>query len=273
MSERVSLPPNLLVNFEAALYCLSRESVAMVTDFDGTLSEFVPVLESAVIHPDILPPLSHLARKLSLTAVMSGRAARDVERRVGIEGVVYVGNHGAERIIDGVLRAAAEAKAEESDLQAWLERLADVADAPDLVLENKRYSASLHYRRTPDVEGVVERLRTAIEDFPDTGEFEFFWGNKILEIRQRDGVDKGAALGSLIDGWRPSFVMFLGDDTTDVDALRTLRERRASGDVRGIGIAVIQDGTPASVLESADFSLNGVPEVAEFFMRLASVFD
>ena len=63
-------------------------------------------------------------------------------------------------------------------------------------------------------------------------------------------------------------VIFLGDDTTDADALQVLRERKASGAVGGFGVAVIQDGTPDSVLESADYSLNGVPEVAEFLSRL-----
>ena len=91
-----------------------------------------------------------------------------------------------------------------------------------LVLENKRYSASLHYRRATDEAGVVERLRAAVEAMPDTGDFELFWGNKILEIRRRNGVDKGVALGRLIDAYHIDGVIFLGDDTTDADALRVL---------------------------------------------------
>ena len=268
MSRGVELPPNLLENFEHAIGGLTSDGVALVSDFDGTLSEFVPVLENAVIHPDVLPSLCRIARKLSLTAVMSGRAARDVERRVGIDGVVYVGNHGAEWIVDGVLSAIDGAEGAESQLQGLLEVLAVAADDPGLVLENKRYSASLHYRAAVDEAGVVERLRVAVDDMPDLGGFEFFWGNKILEIRRRNGVNKGIALGRLVDESRPNCVIFLGDDTTDADALRVLRERRASGDIEGVGIAVLQDGTPDSVLEYADYSLNGVPEVAAFLSRL-----
>ena len=271
VSRAANLPPDLLENFDAAVGCLSLESLALVSDFDGTLSEFVPVLENAVIHPDVLPPLQRLSSSLSLTAVMSGRAARDVERRVGIEGAVYVGNHGAEQIAGGVVCAVAGAEAAESDLQEWLERLADAADDPGLVLENKAYSASLHFRRARDEVGVAERLQTAIAGFPGTGEFEFYWGNKILEIRRSNGIDKGVALNRLIDEWRPDCMIFLGDDTTDADALRVLNKRRASGNIGGFGVAVIQDGTPMSVLESADYSLNGVSEVAEFFRRLAAV--
>ena len=268
MSRGVELPPSLIENFDDAVGVVSRDGVALVTDFDGTLSEFVPVLENAVIHPDVPLPLCRLAARLRLTAVMSGRAARDVERRVGIDGVVYVGNHGAEWIVDGALNAAEGTEAAEMLLQELLETLADAADDPGLVLENKRYSASLHYRAAADEAGVVERLRAAVGDMPDLGGFELFWGNKILEIRRRNGVNKGVALNKLMRDWEPDYVIFLGDDTTDADALRVLRDLRASDNVDGLGIAVIQDGTPDSVLKNADFSLNGVPEVAAFLNLL-----
>ena len=273
MSDNALLPPNLLANFEAACAGLRRDRLGLVLDFDGTLSEFVPVLENAVIHPDVVPPLGKLAERLALVGVMSGRSARDVERRVGIEGIVYIGNHGAEQIVGGMLSASEGAEEAESFLQGILESLADAAHDSGLVLENKRYSASLHYRRATDEAGVVERLRAAVETMPGTGDFELFWGNKILEIRRRNGVDKGVALGSLIDAYHIDGVIFLGDDTTDADALRVLRQRRASGEIGGLGVAVIQDGTPASVLESADYSLAGVPEVAEFLRRLDEYVD
>jgi len=268
VSRPVSIPPNLLANIEAAIEGLTLESLGLVLDFDGTMSEFVPVLENAVILPDIVPSLRRHAERLALVAVMSGRAARDVERRVGIEGIVYVGNHGAEFIADGAVCAAENVSDAEHELQAWLETLARAANDGGLVLENKRFSASLHFRQATDEEGVVERLKLALESMPDMGDFEVFWGNKILEIRRRDGVDKGVALDRLISDWCPSSVIFLGDDTTDADALRVLRQRRDAGKISGLGIAVLQDGTPESVLEYADYSLDGVPEVAAFLSRL-----
>ena len=270
MSDTVPLPPNLLKNFETACADLRRGGLGLVLDFDGTLSEFVPVLEYAVIHPDVVLPLRQLTSRLALVGVMSGRSARDVERRVGIDGIVYIGNHGAEQVVDGTLSVARGTEEAESFLQGILESLADVADDPGLVLENKRYSASLHYRRAEDEAGVVERLRAAAKAMPDLGDFELFWGNKILEIRRRDGANKGVALDGLMRDRRLGSVLFLGDDTTDADALQVLGERKASGAVGGFGVAVMQDGTPTSVIESADYSLDGVPEVAVFLKRLAS---
>ncbi len=268
MSATVLLPPNLLENFETACAGLRRDRLGLVLDFDGTLSEFVPVLENAVIYPDVVLSLRQLTNRLALVGVMSGRSARDVERRVGIEGIVYIGNHGAERIVGGTLSAAEGVEEAEFFLQGILESLADAADDPRLVLENKMYSASLHYRRATDEGGVVERLHAAAEAMSDLGDFELSWGNKILEIRRRNGTNKGVALDGLMRDRHLGSVIFLGDDTTDADALQVLRERKASGVVGGFGVAVIQDGTPDSVLESADYSLNGVPEVAEFLSRL-----
>ena len=268
MSGGVSHPPNMLEHFEAALGGLARDRLGLVLDFDGTLSEFVPDLDKAVISGDVVSPLRGLASKLTLTAAMSGRAARDLEQRVGIDGLVYIGNHGAERIVDGALSVAEEAESSESDLQALLERLGSAANDPGIVLENKVYSASLHYRRASDEAGVTGRLRSALGDMPKSDDLEFFWGNKILEIRRRNGVNKGVALDRMIREWRLGGVIFAGDDTTDADALRVLQQRKASGEVCGLGIAVIQDGTPSSVLDNADCSLNGVPEVATFLSRL-----
>ena len=268
MSRGVSHPPNMLEHFEAAFGGLTRDRLGLLLDFDGTMSEFVPDLDKAVISCDVFPPLQGLASKLTLTAAMSGRAARDLEQRVGIVGLVYIGNHGAERIVDGALSVAEEAESSESDLQALLETLGSAANDPGIVLENKAYSASLHYRRAFDEVGVLERLRSALGDIPKSEDLEFFWGNKILEIRRRNGVNKGIALDRVIREWRLGGVIFAGDDTTDADALRVLQQRKASGEVGGLGIAVIQDGTPASVLDNADYSLNGVPEVATFLSRL-----
>ena len=88
MSRGVCHPPNMLEHFEAALGGLTGNRLGLVLDFDGTLSEFVPDLNKAVISCDVVPPLQGLARKLTLTAAMSGRAARDLEQRVGIDGLV-----------------------------------------------------------------------------------------------------------------------------------------------------------------------------------------
>ena len=49
VSRGVCHPPNMLEHFEAALGGLTGDRLGLVLDFDGTLSEFVPDLDKAVI--------------------------------------------------------------------------------------------------------------------------------------------------------------------------------------------------------------------------------
>ena len=268
MSFTDSYPPNLLDNLDAALERVSQDALGLAIDFDGTISEFVPMLDDAVVFPAVVAPLRSLSRKLKLTAVVSGRAAADVRRRVCMDGIVFVGNHGAEYIDGSSLDTAPEAIERFEGIQEILDRLRKLADVPGLVWENKGFSASIHYRVADDEEAALQRIETALEAVPGVADMEIFQGNKILEIRAKSEVNKGYALSRLIRDWNLKSVLALGDDTTDADALRTLRRHRAEGLVCGLAIAVIQDGTPASVLDNADYSLNGVSEVAAFLSRL-----
>ena len=63
-------------------------------------------------------------------------------------------------------------------------------------------------------------------------------------------------------------LFFLGYDTTDVYALKALRKLTDAGAVSGVGVAVIQDGTPEPVLDNADYSLEGVEGVVKFLRML-----
>ena len=173
----------------------------MALDFDGTLSEFALSPSDAVIAPDALPPLVRLARSLPLTAVVSGRAAQDVAARVGIPTIVYVGNHGAERIIDGELAAAPNAHPDRNEMQRLLNRVRqalenDEADdsADGFVWENKSFSATIHYRAAADEARAAQRLSAALKTIPEIAALDAFWGNKVVEMRHRNAPNKGAVL-------------------------------------------------------------------------------
>ena len=62
--------------------------------------------------------------------------------------------------------------------------------------------------------------------------------------------------------------MFLGDDSTDVDGMVALADLGRHGKVRGCGVAVVDEGTPAALLEAADYRLDGVDGVEALLERL-----
>lgn len=271
MSDSGRRLPNLLDHMDAALAGLRGRAGGLVLDFDGTLSELVDAPQDAVIHPDAAAALMRLAGVPALTAVMSGRPAADVRERVGVEGVAYIGNHGAERIVGCAASVAADISGDESgDIRRAMAAIRAAVDAPGMVWEDKGFSATAHYRMVVDEAEVLARLKSAAAQvLAGSRTLEALWGNKVLEIRRRGGANKGVALDALIREWGLTGVIFLGDDTTDADALRTLTRRRAEGAIAGIGVAVMQQGTPAAVTDNADYRLDGVSEVAEFLQRLA----
>ncbi|HQE17905.1 MAG TPA: trehalose-phosphatase, partial [Aggregatilineales bacterium] len=66
----------------------------LITDVDGTISPIVPDPDEARVTAQNRRLLEELGKLLPLVAVISGRAAADVQARVGLPHVLYVGNHG-----------------------------------------------------------------------------------------------------------------------------------------------------------------------------------
>ncbi|HZH95032.1 MAG TPA: trehalose-phosphatase, partial [Flavisolibacter sp.] len=48
-------------------------------------------------------------------------------------------------------------------------------------------------------------------------------GNKVLEVRLL-GIDKGATAMKIVDRFTPDFILCMGDDTTDEDMFRVLKD-------------------------------------------------
>ena len=235
-------------------------------DFDGTLSDIVPTPDSATIEPRSAHALRRLVGQFPLVAVLSGRGVRDLADRVRVPGVVYVGNHGAEYIVDGVYRVAGDADRGESGIPDILAYLKAALNEPGVLYEDKGLSASVHFRQTSDPDRAARMLQDSLTDAPGIELFDVFWGKMVLEIRPLRAVDKGDALVALVEEYDLDALLFVGDDTTDLDAMR--RMRSMSG-VQSLAVAVRSCETPPSLLAAADYVVNGVREVADLLELLA----
>ena len=246
----------------------SRPGLAL--DFDGTLSEIAPTPEAAVIHPRCADALRRAVGKFAVVAVVSGRAARDLARRVDVPGAVCVGNHGAERVVGGACESAADTSGggAESVSRALDAVRRATAQIGGLVYEDKGFSASVHYRAAADPESARRELRRALAGVPNADGVESFWGKMVLELRPARAPNKGDALAALVAEYRLDALAFAGDDTTDVDAMRRLR---ALGGIAALGIAVVSDAdaAPPALLETADYAANGAAAVGAMLAALA----
>lgn len=73
----------------------------IVTDVDGTISEIAPSPDAALASAAMKQHLHTLTKHLDLVGAISGRSGEDVRRLVGVDGLVYYGNHGLEWWADG----------------------------------------------------------------------------------------------------------------------------------------------------------------------------
>ncbi len=82
-----------------AKYVGQDSILALLLDYDGTLSPIAPHPDLAVIPPETKKVLARLARMPDVfVAIISGRGVTNVKQMVGIEGITYAGNHGLEII-------------------------------------------------------------------------------------------------------------------------------------------------------------------------------
>jgi trehalose 6-phosphate phosphatase len=235
-------------------------SSAIFTDIDGTLAPIVVRADEASVPDDAREILASLARRYAVVGCVSGRRAEEARRLVGLDELVYIGNHGFERFLPdvGEVRLDPAVAGHEDDVAAFIEHL----DARELValglrIEDKGPICALHWRGAAD-EGSAEAAAREIATDAIGRNLLPHWGRKILEIRPAVNLDKGTALAELLDELRMAHALYGGDDRTDIDAFRRLRELQAAGDlVSAVCVGIASDEGPAELAKEADVLVDG----------------
>lgn len=259
--------PDLLEDPTPAFSALAERPSGLIVDFDGTISRLAPTPGEAIASARAVKSLRRLSRKLDVVCALSGRRAQDIRNKVGLSGLLYAGNHGAESIDGDIHSVSPLAEQYGSTIERALGELRGLADVDGMIWEHKGASAAVHYRAAADPESARRGLESALDSVGASG-LQTFWGKMILEIRPPAGIHKGHAIRSVVGERGLKGVVFLGDDSTDVDGMEALADLVRRDQVRGCGIAVVDEGTPAALLEAADYRLDGVDGVEVLLERL-----
>jgi alpha,alpha-trehalose-phosphate synthase [UDP-forming]/trehalose-phosphatase len=235
-----------------------HKDVFMFLDYDGTLTPIVGTPDKAVISDEMRSLMIKL-KDIIPVAVISGRALKDVKSRVGIDDIVYAGNHGAE-IWDGKNEIISQgSEGNRRLLEEVLEKLKkETSHIKGVLIEDKGITASLHFRnvnvpQVGDVFGIFEKTAKEYED-----NFRFIIGKKVFEIRPVNMWNKGDAVSWIIENMgRRRFPVYIGDDTTDEDAYGVLKNKGLSVSIGG------------SV--NADYYIQNQGEVKDFLEMLCEV--
>jgi trehalose 6-phosphate phosphatase len=264
----------LMDNLAAAWAVLSSAPAGLITDVDGTISPIVERPEEAGIHPEAHGLLERLARRLALVAAVSGRPIEHLVRVLDVDGMVYVGNHGLEWWEQGRSSPVPEAEPYLDAISAALDDLgARLGSVPGVFVEDKGVTGAIHYRQAPDRESARQAVLDAISQSPPARDLHAAEGRMVVNILPPIKADKGIAVERLVRHWELRGALYLGDDVTDLDAFRTLREMRAAGQCFTISIAVASREAPLELEREADYTVESVEEVIEFLRRTLAWFE
>jgi trehalose 6-phosphate phosphatase len=242
-------------------------SVAILTDIDGTLAPIVPTPDMSEVSEELRGLLRELAGRYLLVAGISGRKTQDALDLIGLDEIVYFGNHGFEILRDGEVEVVPDALPYFERVRE-LERRSKEELAPlGAFVEEKGITASIHYRNVPPEIG--ERSVQFVKAEGERLGLRVTVGRGVVEARPPIRADKGTAVRTLVEEYRPKKAMFLGDDTTDLDAFRELVSLREEGELDEIlRVGVRSDEGPPEIVSEADIVVDSVEGVGDVLRAL-----
>lgn len=244
----------IFIHEPAALAPALRRPFGLFLNLNGTLAPIAPRPEAAAVPDATRQVLKQVVTLADLVVVVTGAPREHARRLVGVEGIVYVGNHGCEH--DGPDGARAGSPAVEARLQAAaddaLRRLGDRR----VLVERKGSGIGIHFRGARNPRAVRKQLLAALSPGHVRRHYHLVEGRCLIELRPVGGSDKGAAVTRLLTERAIVGALYLGDDRSDIPAFQAVRRLRATGGF-GIAVAVANDEAVASVTEAADFLIDG----------------
>lgn len=247
------------------------KQLVLFLDYDGTLTPIVQRPTEAFLPEENRRLLDQLVKIPGLqVVVLSGRSLPDIKERVGIEGIVYIGNHGWE-IEGSSMRFESLIPVSISSMMEKIkyELMMQLSEIQGAFVEDKGVTLSVHYRLvSKEKQFLVKRIFDHISmPYRRKNEIRAQAGKKVLELKPPVEWDKGKAAlwllrkQEILKGQGRVMPIYIGDDNTDEDAFGALHDK-------GVTVFV---GT--SRLLSAQYYLEGPQGVTAFLERIVEWFD
>jgi trehalose 6-phosphate phosphatase len=244
---------------------------AVLLDVDGTLAPIVRHADDAQVPEATRTVLIQVAKRYGCVACVSGREATMARRIVALGSITYLGNHGIE-----LLRGGSTQPEVEREAGAWQRRIHQFAERTfdqDLKRLRLRYEdkgpiVAFHWRGAPDEEAAEIAVRGVANQAEDAG-LAIHWGRKVLEVRPPVPLDKGRGIHWLLRDADLDHAVYVGDDRTDVDAFRGLRELVEQGRLSSaVAVGVRSEETPGELEAAADLLVDGPRGVRQLLSAL-----
>lgn len=235
-------------------------AASLYLDFDGTLAPIVPEPSDARLDDHARSALCRILAKNRITVgIISGRLLEDLRTRVGIDGIVYAGNHGLEIAGKGLMFVESTAHAAMAELQKVVKQLLkSLWHIPGVRIEDKQLTATVHFRLVTPAH--LEKIRDTVEQItaPHAAILRVRSAKESIDVLPRTDWDKGEAVLWINRrlGIPDRAAIYAGENATDEDAFKALK--------RGV---TIQVGRRDSA--SARYSVGGPVELRQLLEAIA----
>lgn len=250
---------------------LGHKPAGLFTDFDGVLSEIAPTPDQAIAYPGAAEALAAIASNVDAAGVITGRAVDDIAARIDIDDMFVVGNHGLEWFEKGTRRdheaGTAAIEAVKYVLEQTEAALAGQIDTSNMIWENKRLSATIHFRNVENPALTEQLLLPIVQPLAEENGLRCTTGKMIVELRPLAKVTKGTALTELVEMNNLESAVFIGDDVTDVDGFRALHELRAQGK-HTLAIGVVTVDAHPDIAAHSDVLVTSVEEIVDVLTQV-----
>jgi len=239
------------------------QNIFLFLDYDGTLTPIVSSPELALCAPEVKALLERLRDSTHvLLAIISGRSLEDVREKVGIPGIIYVGNHGLDIQNPAGMHKKKLSPSREKELSKIIQTLQEsFGEIPGILFENKGPILAIHYRNVAQryFAWIHKVLKETLEKW--RGRWKIAHGKMVFEIRPEVDFHKGKAVKEILKGTSKYLLpIYIGDDQTDEDAFR---------EVKGRGISIFVG--PGGLTSEAEYYLGNPSEVQLFLVRCAEI--
>ena len=207
---------------------LKKESkIFLMLDYDGTIVPIAEKPELAILNPKVRLLLKNIVLRSGKfkVAIVSGRSIKDLKSFLGLKGIYYVGVHGL--TVEGpnlkfTHREAVRVKP--FIVKAYRDLAESLKGVSGVFVEDKGFTVAVHYRLAKENRRIIrERVLSVKAKY---GCFRLLEGKKVFELTPNIDWGKGDASLLLLKRFRfKHFPIYVGDDKTDEDAFKKLKDK------------------------------------------------
>ncbi|MDD5103096.1 MAG: trehalose-phosphatase [Candidatus Peribacteraceae bacterium] len=208
-----------------ALRSFLRRRPLIALDFDGTLVALRKHPDLVRLSANMLTLLQQLSTHMPV-AVISGRSLKDLRAHIPEKKILLIGNHGLEGLPFSIALRRSQRRDNASNVLQIRALLRTLHSCPDCRLENKTFSATLHFPRESQRGALLRQLRRM--HWKTASPPRLMNGRLCINVLPARALNKGSALKTLLTLTGRSCAIFIGDDTTDEDVF-ALNDRRILG--------------------------------------------